>query len=178
MSKAKIYTRTGDEGQTSLIGGKRVSKCSLRLEAYGAVDELNSTLGVLISYLKLPEDVAFLENIQRMLFRIGAILASENTAEMPPLDEDCVKTLEQEIDRVEGVLPPLRSFILPNGGRAACWAHICRTVCRRAERRIISLNSEAQIDGVLLCYVNRLSDYLFILARKLNFLEDFEEKKL
>ena len=180
MSKAKIYTRTGDKGQTSLIGGKRVSKSSLRLEAYGTVDELNSTLGLLISYLKLPNDVAFVENIQKCLFRVGGILASDPETKGPlkQFDETCLKELEQEIDYVESLLPPIHGFILPGGVQAACIAHICRALCRRTERRIISLTEETQIDPILLCYINRLSDYLFILARKLNFLEDLEEKKV
>lgn len=180
MSKAKIYTRTGDNGETSLIGGRRVSKSSLRLEAYGTVDELNSALGLLINSLKMPEDITFVENIQRCLFGVGAILASDPDEKniSQQLDNSCLKTMEQEIDHVENLLPHLHSFILPGGVRAACIAQICRTICRRAERRIISLAKESTIDPILLCYVNRLSDYLFILARKLNFLEDLEEKKV
>lgn len=180
MPKAKIYTRSGDQGQTSLIGGKRVSKSSLRLDAYGTIDELNSALGLLISSLKTPDDISFVENIQRCLFRVGGILASDPDRKDIPqeLDPSFLETMEQEIDHIESILPPLHSFILPGGIRAACIAQVCRTICRRAERCIISLAKESTIDPILLCYVNRLSDYLFILARKLNFLEDLEEKKV
>lgn len=180
MTKAKIYTRTGDGGSTSLIGGKRVSKSSARLEAYGSLDELNSVLGLMITYLRLPEDVDFMEDIQRNLFRIGGLLATEPPVGEPPatFDKAVVEKLEKEIDQMEHVLPPLKAFILPRGGKAACLAHVSRTICRRAERHIVKLSEEAPVDAVLLCYVNRLSDYLFVLARKLNFLEDFEEKNV
>lgn len=180
MAKAKVYTRTGDKGQTSLIGGKRVSKASARLEAYGTMDELSSYLGLLQTYTDDDSIKLFLENIQRTLFQVCASLATaEKEGEAPrPLAAELVTEMEAEIDRMEGELPPLRSFILTGGCRAAALAQVCRTICRRGERRIISLQEEEMVDSVLLSYVNRLSDYLFVLGRKLNFLAQVPEKLL
>ena len=188
--KSNVYTRTGDAGQTSLIGGTRVSKTDLRLEAYGTVDELNAQLGLLLAYLSdaatdealtasRVTDVQLLLGVQSCLFTIGAALATDRskvslrpTAVVTP---EMVSQLEQAIDRIDAELPPLRLFILPGGGKAAAVAHVCRTVCRRAERRILALAQQIEIAPELLAYVNRLSDYLFVLSRKLNVDEKKEE---
>lgn len=187
MDKAKIYTRTGDSGQTSLVGGQRVSKASQRLEAYGTVDELSSTLGLLATYLTEETDRNQVETIQQNLFYVAASLATppqhegskdRSSDSKRVLDASLVENIETEIDQISATLPPLRSFILPGGTRGAAVAHICRTICRRAERRIIALSKTAPVDPILLSYVNRISDYLFVLARKLNFLAGRSEKNM
>jgi cob(I)alamin adenosyltransferase len=172
----KIYTKTGDKGMTSLANGQRVSKCCERLEAYGTVDELNSHLGVLMTYCTEEGDRKFLTEIQRALFVIGGSLAGSKTDK--PLSTD---SMEAEIDRLIAIVEEAQEdkrfhFILPGGSRAAAYAHVCRTVCRRAERamlRVENLNvnendNENDNENCMTRYVNRLSDYLFILARKLN----------
>lgn len=168
----KIYTKTGDAGQTSLVGGQRVSKCCQRLESYGTVDELNSHIGVLMSELSDQQDVDMLLLVQRTLFVLGGYLATDTSQrDVRPgnvITPEMVATLETEIDRLQAQLPPLRLFILPGGTHAAAEAHVCRTVCRRAEREMLRLAEEAEVDATALAYVNRLSDYLFILARKAN----------
>ena len=169
----KIYTKTGDAGQTSLVGGQRVSKCCQRLESYGTVDELNSHIGLLMADVTDAQDTATLLDVQRTLFVFGGYLATDTTTrEVRPgniITHDMVETLEREIDRLQDNVPPLRLFILPGGTRAAAQAHVCRTVCRRTEREILRLAYEGiDIDVNVLSYVNRLSDYLFVLARKLN----------
>ena len=185
--KSPVYTRTGDAGQTSLIGGTRVSKTDLRLEAYGTVDALNAQLGLLLTYLTDADkaaadrtaDVQLLLGVQSCLFTVGAALATDSTkmASRPTaiVTPEMVSELEQAIDRIDSQLPPLRLFILPGGGRAAAVAHVCRTVCRRAERRILALAQQSEVAPELLAYVNRLSDYLFVLSRKLNVDEKKEE---
>ena len=185
--KSPVYTRTGDAGQTSLIGGTRVSKTDLRLEAYGTVDELNAQLGLLLTYLTDADkaaadrtaDVQLLLGVQSCLFTVGAALATDSTKMAPRptaiVTPEMVSELEQAIDRIDSQLPPLRLFILPGGGRAAAVAHVCRTVCRRAERRILALAQQSEVAPELLAYVNRLSDYLFVLSRKLNVDEKKEE---
>lgn len=169
----KIYTKTGDRGQTSLVGGQRVSKCCDRLESYGTVDELNSHIGVLITYCSDERDAAFLTDVQAKLFVVGGYLATDNTQrdirQGNIVTPEMVAEVEAEIDRVQALLPPLRLFILPGGSRGSAYAHVCRTVCRRAERCILRLvESGAVVDDNVTAYVNRLSDYLFVLARKLN----------
>lgn len=169
----KIYTKTGDRGQTSLVGGQRVSKCCERLESYGTVDELNSHIGVLITYCTDERDAAFLTDVQGKLFIVGGYLATDNTSREVRqgniVTPEMVAEVEQEIDRVQALLPPLRLFILPGGSRASAYAHVCRTVCRRAEREILRLiECGAEVDDNVTAYVNRLSDYFFTLARKLN----------
>ena len=174
----KIYTKTGDKGMTSLANGQRVSKCCERLEAYGTVDELNSHLGVLMTYCTEEGDRKFLTEIQRALFVIGGSLAGSKTDK--PLSTD---SMEAEIDRLIAIVEEAQEdkrfhFILPGGSRAAAYAHVCRTVCRRAERamlRVENLNvnlnenqNDNENENCMTRYVNRLSDYLFILARKLN----------
>ena len=169
----KIYTRTGDCGQTSLVGGQRVSKTCARLESYGTVDELNSFIGMLVTYCKNEHDQAFLVDIQNQLFVVGGYLATDNTqCDVRPgniVTPDMVAAIEQEIDAINATLPPFKCFILPGGSRSAALCHVCRTVCRRAERRILALVEEgAEVDENVIAYVNRLSDYLFVFARKLN----------
>ena len=135
---SKIYTRKGDRGQTSLVGGQRVSKCCDRLESYGTIDELNSAIGVLITDCSDSHDVEFLTDIQRALFVVGGYLATDNSArEVRPgniVTDEMVHAIEAEIDRLDTIVPPLRLFILPGGSRAAAEAHVCRTLCRRAEQ--------------------------------------------
>ena len=159
-----IYTKTGDKGQTSLANGQRVAKTDARIEAYGTVDELNSWIGAL---RVLAEDVQ-LEWIQNKLFNLGALLSE--APEEWITDED-VKRLEAWIDEMQAVVPPQRSFILPCGGEAVSRCHICRTVCRRAERKMI----EANADTIAMCFINRLSDYLFVKSRWIAYNNQEEE---
>ena len=177
---SKIYTRTGDNGTTSLVGGKRVSKTDPRLDAYGTIDELNSFIGLMLSTMdgkaENPENIRW---IQQKLFNIGGCLATDTSAfELP---ESCkvqaqdVERIEHMIDAVQEGLPQQHSFILPGGTQAASYAHVARTVCRRAERLILALPDEAKAPSELLQYVNRLSDYLFVLARRINFFAGVDE---
>jgi cob(I)alamin adenosyltransferase len=172
----KIYTKTGDKGETSLIGGTRVPKFHDRIEAYGTLDELNSFIGYLrdqIADLILRE---FLLKIQEDLFIAESILATDHDKEitrtLPQLAEDHILAIENEIDRMNLHLPSLTTFILPGGHQLVSLCHICRTICRRAERVIIKLALEVHVDEILLKYINRLSDYLFVLARELAFLNN------
>ena len=168
----KLYTRTGDSGTTSLVGGQRIAKTHIRLEAYGTVDELNSHIGLLISLITDDADRALLTEVQNLLFSIGSMLATDTSArDYRPgryVTSDDVTVLENAIDAAEEGLPRWRGFILPGGTTAAAQAHVCRTVCRRAERRIYALAAEADVDAQLLAYMNRLSDYFFALAKKIN----------
>lgn len=168
----KIYTRTGDNGTTGLIGGTRVKKYNIRLEAYGTVDELNSYIGLIRSVFKDEATDSTLGKIQNKLFVIGANLATEGTNELikkqVPCREEDIVMLEKEMDRMVEVLPPLNHFILPGGSEASAFCHVARTVCRRAERRIVELSEKAEVDKVLIKYINRLSDYLFVLSRKIS----------
>lgn len=179
MKKSGIYTKTGDQGMTSLVGGVRVSKLHPRLEAYGTVDELNSQIGLLITYITDETERTCLTEIQRKLFSVGSYLATDQEQrtlrEQSRIVPEEVEQLEQAIDRIDSELPPLRLFVLPGGARGAAVCHVCRTVCRRAERRILALGEECGIDSNLLAYVNRLSDYLFVLSRKINVLEKCDE---
>lgn len=173
MKKSNLYTATGDKGMTSLVGGQRVSKTDVRLEAYGTTDELNACIGVLISLLPDDDtDTILLRHIQDKLFVIGSALATdlETTTlhEASRLKEIEIKQIEQRIDYLDSSVPPLRKFVLPGGAPTAAQAHVCRTVCRRAERRICELAQVHPIADNLQRYVNRLSDYFFILARCLN----------
>jgi cob(I)alamin adenosyltransferase len=182
MKITKVYTRGGDKGKTSLVGGQRVSKASARLEAYGTLDELSSHLGLLAALLPEGHEQDMVFRIQNALFNVCTNLATDQ-AETPlypsaHLPEGEIALLEQEVDKIMGELPERQGFVLPGGTREAAQAHVCRTVCRRAERRIIALAEEAPVDAVLLSYVNRLSDFLFVLARKVNFSQDIEEKRV
>lgn len=166
----KIYTKTGDRGTTALIGGTKVPKSHLRIEAYGTVDELNSNIGLCKDMLTHEGCRKVLQDIQEQLFSIGAALACDpakaTKMHIPDIRESGVSFLEQEIDRMEEVLPPLKNFILPGGHPTVSLLHIARCVCRRAERCCVRLETEGEkIAPLILMYLNRLSDYLFVLAR-------------
>lgn len=164
----KIYTRTGDHGQTSLFGGARVAKNDPRIDAYGTVDELSSHLGLArASWAQSPID-AELHQVQVDLFEIGAHLASPGTSRFPGVEAVRITALEQSIDAMESRLAPLTSFILPGGTLAASQLHVARTVCRRAERLVVALHDESPATVSTITYLNRLSDYLFVAARLAN----------
>lgn len=165
----KIYTKGGDKGKTSLVGGTRVSKYSLRIESYGTVDELNAHIGLIRDSI---DDTAIKEQIitiQDRLFTIGANLASEprNKMPLPPIQLSDITYLEDKIDEMDSQLEPLRKFVLPGGHLTVSLCHVCRTICRRAERLIVGLSNEEDIiiDENIIPYINRLSDYLFVLSR-------------
>ncbi|MBQ8592676.1 MAG: cob(I)yrinic acid a,c-diamide adenosyltransferase [Bacteroidaceae bacterium] len=169
----KIYTKTGDGGTTSLVGGNRVSKTHVRLEAYGTVDELNAQLGVLLSYLTTAEDVEQVRWLQHKLFTLGTMLATEEDSpfwtSIPTIVAEDVQRLEQLIDAIQQELAPLHAFVLPGATRGEAVCHVCRTVCRRLERRVFALQeSGIGVADELTGFLNRLSDYLFVLARKMN----------
>ena len=163
----KIYTKTGDKGETSLFNGERKSKDDIRIEAYGNVDELNAFLGLLISKLNDISSKEVLMEVQKNLFDLGSMLANPNHNSKATLKEEDIEELENQIDNMNIHLPQLKTFVLPGGNEAASSAHICRTVCRRAERRTISLARENNINPITIKYLNRLSDYFFVLSRKL-----------
>lgn len=173
----KIYTKTGDTGETSLFGGKRLPKDDIRIEAYGTVDELNAYIGLLRDHLKMAAVTAVLEEVQTCLFTIGSNLANDPTKNLavPKIKEADIALLERTIDEMETELEPLKNFILPGGHVLASHAHVARTICRRAERRVITLNRENPVDPILIRYLNRLSDYLFVLARKFTGLFNVQE---
>ncbi len=169
----RIYTRTGDSGDTALLGGQRVRKSALRVEAYGELDELNACLGLAVA--AGPDDPAarLVIEIQRHLFALSARVADAREAAGAPTEktafsEGHVTTLEGAIDRAEAALPPLRTFVLPGGTEFAARLHVARTVCRRAERRLVALAAQEHVPSVFLAYLNRLSDLLFVLARAAN----------
>jgi cob(I)alamin adenosyltransferase len=165
----KIYTKTGDKGLTSLIGGTRVPKHHLRIESYGTVDELNSYIGLIRDQDISEHDKGMLKLIQDRLFTIGASLAADpekSKMVIPDLHNEDVELLEQEMDAMDKQLPPLKHFILPGGNNTISFCHIARCVCRRAERITVHLAEESQVDEKVNIYLNRLSDYLFTLARK------------
>jgi len=169
----KIYTKTGDKGETSLIGGTRVPKFHSRIEAYGTLDELNSFIGLLRDQMDPGEDSSLLLEIQDRIFTAESLLAADTsvqiTRQLPAISEEDVKILEKAIDQMNTVLPELKSFILPGGHPLVSLCHVCRTVCRRAERLTIKLSTELEVDTIIIQYLNRLSDYLFVLARKISF---------
>jgi cob(I)alamin adenosyltransferase len=160
----KIYTKTGDTGETGLYGGARVPKYHPRVEAYGTVDELNSYIGLVRDLIETPQYRDVLKAIQDRLFTIGAVLASDPEKDMmtPDLKETDIQLLENQIDSMESALPALKNFILPGGHPTVSYCNIARTVCRRAERLVVALNA----DPLSIIYLNRLSDYLFVLGRK------------
>jgi cob(I)alamin adenosyltransferase len=167
---SKIYTKTGDKGSTSLIGGTRLPKDHIKIEAYGSVDELNAWVGVLADAPENLERKAFLKEIQDRLFTIGAELASEperNKKKLPELFETDVELLEKEMDIYNVSIPMLRAFVLPGGHSMVSFTHVARTVCRRAERQVIRLSHLEDVNVLILKYLNRLSDYLFVLSRKI-----------
>ncbi len=165
----RIYTKTGDQGKTSLIGGTKVSKADLRIESYGTVDELNSFVGLCKDLLKELTATDTLQEIQDRLFTIGAELACDpgktTKISIPDLHERDIGLLEKEIDQMESVLEPLKTFILPGGHPSVSHIHIARTICRRAERCCVRLAHETTVEPIIIKYLNRLSDYLFVLAR-------------
>jgi cob(I)alamin adenosyltransferase len=164
----KIYTKTGDKGYTSLIGGTRVPKHHLRIESYGTVDELNSYIGLIRDQQITAHDKDFLKQIQDRLFTIGSSLAADpekSKMVIPDLHAEDIELLEKEMDRMNEVLPELRHFILPGGSTTISYCHIARCVCRRAERLTVHLAEESTVDEKVNIYLNRLSDYLFTLAR-------------
>ena len=176
--KSKIYTLTGDNGTTSLIGGQRVDKDDVRVEAYGTIDELNANIGRLAHVSKLQQwQVDIIHKIQNKLFNIGAYLAtpSDGKAPVPGLADDDVKELEARIDEIDVQLPPLHGFVLPGGSLTATRCDICRTVTRRAERRVVTLAKQVYVDPLVLRYLNRLSDFFFVFARFININEQIEE---
>jgi cob(I)alamin adenosyltransferase len=166
----KIYTKSGDKGSTSLLGGTRVSKDDLRIHAYGTVDELNSYIGLLRDQEVNSGRKAVLKEIQDRLFTLGSSLAadpSKSSVKKPDLHASDIEVLEKEIDNIEAGLPELKNFILPGGHTSVSFCHIARCVCRRAERYTVSLDHKSPVDPLIIMYLNRLSDYLFVLARKM-----------
>lgn len=166
----KIYTKTGDDGTTALLGGTRVLKSDLRIEAYGTVDELNSYIGLLRDMEVNFSRKELLKEIQDRLFTIGATLASDKrkpNLKIPPLFEADIELLEKEIDNMNAELPEMRYFVLPGGHIHVSQCHIARAVCRRTERLVISLKESEPVEDIILRYLNRLSDFLFVLSRKI-----------
>jgi cob(I)alamin adenosyltransferase len=165
----KIYTKTGDLGSTSLLGGTKVLKSDLRIEAYGTVDELNSYIGLCKDLVTLESENRTLREVQDRLFTLGSSLAcdpqKETRMKIPDLREADITLLEQEIDRMDAELPEMKNFILPGGHPAVSHLHIARCICRRAERCCVRLHAESELDPVIIKYLNRLSDFLFMLAR-------------
>lgn len=170
----KIYTKSGDEGTTALFGGTRVPKHHIRIQSYGTVDELNSWLGLMRDQPVAARHTKFLLSVQDRLFTMGSMLATEPDASpprggaLPQLHSADVESLESEIDALNETLPPMTHFILPGGHPSVSYCHIARTVCRRAERMTTLLNEHSPVSPLVLAYLNRLSDYLFVLARKLS----------
>ncbi len=169
----KIYTKTGDKGETSLLGGTRVSKAHAKLEAYGTVDELNSSLGIVAAGNTLHQQKVL--HIQHLLFNIGSLLAVEREVsfELPSITDDDITWLEKEMDAMNEHLPALKNFILPGGSTLSAHAHLSRCICRRAERRVVALNDEKY--NLVVQYLNRLSDYLFVLSRDILHQEGINE---
>lgn len=165
----KIYTKTGDAGETGLFGGARVPKDDIRVEAYGAIDELNSTLGLVVALGADGDESALIAELQNDLFVVGAELATvpdkREKLQLSLVGPDDISRLERHIDRLEEVLPPLKNFILPGGGPVAAAIHQTRTVCRRAERRVLSLARQQPVSPHILVYLNRLADLCFVMAR-------------
>ena len=162
-----IYTKTGDKGTTSLVGGSRVLKCSARVDAYGDLDELVSYLGLCREYL-LDAESSDLLQIQNVLFNIESIIACEKEeflSKLPPVKQEDVEFLERKIDAMNEVVPPMKQFIIPGGDKTSSHLNVARTICRRSERKIVKLSQESEVKEEVLQYVNRLSDYLFTLGR-------------
>jgi cob(I)alamin adenosyltransferase len=175
----KIYTKTGDKGTSGLLGGTRVSKTDPRLEAYGTTDELNSWIGLISTTVTNPHVKHVLSEIQKTLFTCGSILSTDSSKPMSKtpltINITITTTLEKELDRMQNDLPLLSNFILPGGSANAALCHIARTVCRRAERRIVALNENSGTGSQLVVFINRLSDYLFVLSRFINYISGHSE---
>jgi len=166
----KIYTKRGDKGETSLFGGKRLLKNHIRIEAYGTVDELNASIGLVRDAIAGDKETRdFLEVVQNELFDLGSNLALDPDKKLvvPTVEEESITLLEKAIDRMNDDLPELKSFILPGGHPLVSTCHMARCICRRAERRVVALSEESKVDSIHFQYLNRLSDYLFVLSRKL-----------
>jgi cob(I)alamin adenosyltransferase len=180
---SKIYTRSGDNGTTALIGGSRIKKSDPRIHLYGEVDELNSHIGVGISFIEGDTNKVLLHEIQSALFDLGSNLACEKEKrghfKLPQLKECLIAKLEKEIDQMDSNLEPLRTFVLPGGSKEASFFHVCRTVCRRVERQMVDFETQhpGEIPASALIFINRLSDYFFMLSRALNALKKVEEIK-
>ena len=178
----KIYTKTGDKGDTGLFGGGRVPKYSLRIEAYGTVDELNSFIGLASTEVKDTDVEALLEKIQSQLFTVGSNLAApeiekDKSEIIPKVTEDFIKDAEASIDKFEEKLEPLKNFILPGGSKGAALLHVCRTICRRAERKVVELKSKEIVNDNIVIFLNRLSDLFFVLARHENMISSVPDVK-
>ena len=165
----KVYTKTGDKGETSLLGGTRVKKSHVRIQAYGTVDELNSYIGLIRDHKIESDTETILLEIQDRLFTLGSHLASDpnkTKKRIPDLNDADAELLEKEMDQMNETLPEMRSFVLPGGHKLVSFTHIARCVCRRAERLVVELNEIEEVESVVIQYLNRLSDYLFVLSRK------------
>jgi len=178
----KIYTKTGDKGETSLFSGKRVRKDDVRIESYGTVDELNSFIGMAMTEVKSPEINKLLSEIQNTLFTCGSDLATpleykNGRFTIPRITEEDYKKLENQIDLFSDKLEELRNFILPGGSKGAAILHVCRTVCRKAERLVVTLQANEEINGNIVIFLNRLSDLFFILARSENSFNNVDDLK-
>lgn len=175
----KIYTKTGDDGTTGLFGGARLLKDHIRIEAYGTVDELNAVIGWLMTTIPDKQIDSILQTIQSRLFTVGSNLASEPGKNMitPDLVDEDIELIEQYIDKMQDTLPVLKHFIMPGGSASVSAAHMARTVCRRAERRCVTLSQSSTVDPIIILYLNRLSDFFFVLARWLSAREGVEEIK-
>ena len=176
----KIYTRKGDSGDTSLIDGKIVYKHNLSVAAYGTIDELNSFIGLLKDYIKEDKIKDILNKIQIKLFSIGSILASgknKNISEKVKIEKKDVEYIELEIDRLNKDLPELKNFVIPGGHKTSSYSHVCRSICRRAERKISEFNNKSSLDSNILAYVNRLSDFFFVLSRFLKYSDNVSESR-
>ena len=174
----KIYTRKGDSGHTSLISGKIVDKYNTTVDAYGTIDELNSFIGLLKDYIEEKKIKEVLNDIQLKLFSIGSILASagdKNFSEKVKIEKKDVEYIEFEIDKLNEYLPDLKNFIIPGGHKVSSYCHVCRSICRRAERRISELNNQHKINPYILSYINRLSDFFFVLSRYIKHSDNIEE---
>ncbi len=181
MTKASVYTRTGDLGTTGLVGGTRIKKSDPRIHLYGEVDELNSFIGVGISLLDKKIDTQFLHLVQSLLFDLGSNLACEKEKrgqfKLPQIKEEMIQKIESEIDQMDKQLMVLKTFILPGGSPESAAFHVCRTVCRRVERQLVDFEDQhnGEVPELALRFINRLSDYFFILSRYLNFLKNVSE---
>ena len=179
MKKSLIYTRTGDKGTTSLVGGTRVPKTHVRLEAYGTIDELDTHLGLLLTYLTEVDDREIILWVQHKMFTVGSYLATDQAQTDLRMEsriyEKDIERLEEAIDAIDQNLPLLKAFVIPGGSRESAVCQVCRTVCRRAERRILTLSESCLIEDNVIAFINRLSDFLFVLARKLNILTQTSE---
>lgn len=183
MSKASVYTKTGDKGTTGLVGGTRIKKSDPRIHLYGEVDELNSSIGAATSFLDESFDKTFLHQIQSHLFDIGSNLACEKDKrqqyKLPQVTTEMIKFIENQIDKMDAELPALTHFVLPGGHKAAALFHMSRTICRRVERQMVDFDDQqpGEVPENASVYINRLSDYFFILSRYINFKNGLKEKE-